>query len=306
MEQFVKLCEIDEVAPGSSKALEIEGRKIALFHVDGAWHALENACPHRGRALSAGQLAAGTVTCPLHGWRFDLHTGSQTGGTGPGVRTYSLRVENDGVFVSLEPASPGTARDDESRVGSSRPVPCLIRYGTMGLVGWFTCANGGKLHRGTRVVVETPRGIEAGEVLTMLPDRAVIPQGQVLRTMTQEDELQERALREKDDSAFQSCRALLRERAIPVELMDVEQLLDGETVLFYFLGELPEDMSGVTDELARLYEARVEFHDFARRVEEGCGPGCGTDEGAGCGSCSAGGCATGGCGTSCAVQEQRP
>jgi hypothetical protein len=224
------------------------------------------------------------------------------------VRTYSLRIENDGVFVAIETAPQGGAQDEGVPIASGNmPAPCLIRYGTMGLVGWFACANGAKLRRGTRVVVQTARGIEAGEVLmTMLPDPAVTPHGQILRAMTQEDELQERALREKDDSAFQSCRALLRERGIPVELMDVEQLLDGETVLFYFLGELPEDMTGVTDELARLYEARVEFHDFARRVEEGCGPGCGTEEGAGCGSCSTDGCTTGGCGTSCAVQEQRP
>ncbi|MBI3465989.1 MAG: hypothetical protein HY000_23490, partial [Planctomycetes bacterium] len=64
---------------------------------------------------------------------------------------------------------------------------------------------------------------------------------------------------------------------IAVELVDAEQLLDGETIIFYFLGEATPALADVNAELAGQYESRIEFRQFMERVEAGCGPGCGTD-----------------------------
>ena len=83
-------------------------------------------------------------------------------------------------------------------------------------------------------------------------------------------------------------------------LVDVEQLFDGETIVFYFLGPADDDepeLAALTGELAALYEAKVQFRRFAETLTQGCGPGCGTESAAGCGSaCSscavAGGCTT--------------
>jgi hypothetical protein len=80
---------------------------------------------------------------------------------------------------------------------------------------------------------------------------------------------------------------------LPAVLMDVEHLFDGQTLLFYFLGEITPELEALTDELAELYELHVQFRRFAEAVTTGCGPGCGTEAATG------GGCTS--CGTGCAV-----
>ena len=74
----------------------------------------------------------------------------------------------------------------------------------------------------------------------------------------------------------------------------VIESFDGQTLVFYFLGETSPELEALTAELADLYEAKVQFRKFAEAVTEGCGPGCGTADAPG------GGCGTS-CGTSCAV-----
>jgi hypothetical protein len=73
--------------------------------------------------------------------------------------------------------------------------------------------------------------------------------------------------------------------------MDVEHLLDGRSLYFYFLGDVTPELDALTAELAERYDAVVRFRQFSETLEAGCGPGCGTEEAAGCGA-SAGGCAT--------------
>jgi hypothetical protein len=82
-------------------------------------------------------------------------------------------------------------------------------------------------------------------------------------------------------------------------LLDVEHLFDGRTLFFYFLGEVPPEVEAMTAELADLYDAQAKFRQFAQMVEEGCGPGCGTDEatGGGCSTCATGCSVAGSCGT---------
>src|SRR5206468_6739923 len=63
----------DEVPPGSSKVVQINERVVAIFNVDGTLHALDNTCPHQGGPLGEGYLEDnGVVSCPWHGWTFDV------------------------------------------------------------------------------------------------------------------------------------------------------------------------------------------------------------------------------------------
>ena len=174
----------------------------------------------------------------------------------------------------------------------------MVRFGAMGYVGRFEARGSIPCTRGTRVVVQTSRGTEVGEVLLgdMLHEpvwQSQPPAGRVLRALTPDDELLERGLREGERRAFEACRQILADRRMPVDLVDAEQLLDGETLVFYFLGEPPPQLAEIKQELASQYEARIEFRQFAERMEAGCGPGCGTDEAVGCGNCGDGGCGVG-------------
>lgn len=174
----------------------------------------------------------------------------------------------------------------------------LVRYGVMGVVERFAAIDGAAYARGTRVVCRTPRGLEAGEVLGAAADPAgrshglSAIRGQILRRIGVEDELLIDRLNRKRDRAFSDCENLLQARGIDAVLVDVEQLFDGETLLFYFLGETTPELDALTAELRETYSTAVEFRQFADTLEHGCGPGCGTEEAAGNGCGTSGGCST--------------
>ena len=75
MPRFVKLATLDELPPGAAKEMEYEGRVYALFNVDGVISAIDGICPHQGGPLADGPVSGTTVTCPWHGWQFDVQTG---------------------------------------------------------------------------------------------------------------------------------------------------------------------------------------------------------------------------------------
>ena len=168
----------------------------------------------------------------------------------------------------------------------------LVRVGLLGQVGRFSSADASAYRRGMRVVCRTARGLETGEVLA----EAEAPQvrdgdGMILRRVTVEDDLLLERLERHRDEAFEACNRLLRERGVPAVLMEVEHLLDGASIYFYFLGEPPAEADAITAELAEAYEAKVQFRRFADTLTEGCGPGCGTEDaengcGATCSTCA--------------------
>ena len=167
----------------------------------------------------------------------------------------------------------------------------------MGLVGRFASLDRVRYPRGARVVVRTVRGLECAEVLTPPEedDAQAEVDGEILRAMTVEDELLAERLASRREEALEACTRLLVERSITAVLLDVEHLLDGRRVYFYFLGEVTPEVEALTSELASAYESAIEFRQFTATLLEGCGPGCGTEEAKGQGGCVS-------C-TSCAVSS---
>ncbi|MBW3596346.1 MAG: hypothetical protein KY475_03615 [Planctomycetes bacterium] len=168
----------------------------------------------------------------------------------------------------------------------------LVRVGLLGHVGRFASAGLSRYRRGARVVCRTARGLEVGEVLAESEDSCNgEADGTLLRPVTVEDDLLLERLQRNRDEAFSACTRLLDERGASAVLMDVEHLLDGSSIYFYFLGEPPAEAASLIEELAEAYEAKVQFRRFADTLTEGCGPGCGTEDaengcGAACGSCA--------------------
>lgn len=75
------------------------GHPVALFHSEEGFHALSNACLHRGGPIGEGNLDGTTVTCPWHGWTYDVRTGRNLGNPAASLRTFEVRVEGDDVLV---------------------------------------------------------------------------------------------------------------------------------------------------------------------------------------------------------------
>jgi nitrite reductase/ring-hydroxylating ferredoxin subunit len=99
MPGFVKMATLEELPPGGSKEVEHEGRIYALFNVAGTIYALDGICPHQGGPLADGAIEGTTVTCPWHGWQFDVCTGKTP--LGPRIKqaVYAVKVEGQDVLV---------------------------------------------------------------------------------------------------------------------------------------------------------------------------------------------------------------
>jgi hypothetical protein len=179
----------------------------------------------------------------------------------------------------------------------------LARVGVMGYVGRFAAVLPLPVSRGSRVICRTGRGLEVAELLGEV-EQVVSGEvdGTVLRKVTSSDDLLLARIEKHRDDAYLACVALLRERQLDVTLMEVEQLFDGQTLVFYFLGETTPELELITGQLAEEYESKVQFRRFARSVVEGCGPDCGTDEGAGC---SLDGCSSCLLANSCAASTEK-
>jgi hypothetical protein len=174
----------------------------------------------------------------------------------------------------------------------------LVKTGLMGMVGRYDAPDFTRYPRDARVICRTDRGLEQGTVICDLEGRdstdespTVHLDGQLLRRVGREDELILTRLDRYRDKAFFACQKLIDERQLPAILVDVEHLFDGESVFFYFLGEVDARLESLTHELGTEYERKVRFKKFAETLANGCGPDCGT---------GATGCGTGGCST-CAV-----
>jgi len=102
MAAFVKVATTGELAPGQAKRVEAGGKRIALFNRDGAYHAIEDTCPHRGGPLSEGQVEGNVVICPWHGAKFNITTGDVLGPPArAGVASFRIRVSGSDVEVEL-------------------------------------------------------------------------------------------------------------------------------------------------------------------------------------------------------------
>lgn len=103
MSRLVKIAHTTDVPPGTGKALETEGRSIALFNVAGTFYAIDNTCTHEGGPLGEGALAGEVVSCPWHNTEFNVRTGAALGPlTEEGVRRFPVKVEGSDVLVELD------------------------------------------------------------------------------------------------------------------------------------------------------------------------------------------------------------
>lgn len=102
MSEFIKVATTEELADEQAKVVELEGQRIALFRVDGAFYAVSDTCTHRGGPLSEGIVEGAEVTCPWHGAKFDLRTGAVLGPPArQGVRSYSVRVTGADIEIEV-------------------------------------------------------------------------------------------------------------------------------------------------------------------------------------------------------------
>ena len=90
-----------DLAPGTGKVVEVGGKTVAVFNCEGTFYAIENTCLHRGGPLGEGSLAGTTVTCPWHGWEYDVTSGACQTNPAVKVQRFDVKVDGDDLLISI-------------------------------------------------------------------------------------------------------------------------------------------------------------------------------------------------------------
>jgi 3-phenylpropionate/trans-cinnamate dioxygenase ferredoxin component len=103
MSSFVKVAAHADLPPGGKKLVEIDGRAVAVFNIDGVFYVIDDICTHDGGPLAEGELIGCEIECPRHGARFDLKTGRPL--CMPAIEpvaVHSVELRGDGIYVATD------------------------------------------------------------------------------------------------------------------------------------------------------------------------------------------------------------
>ena len=98
---WMRIAAVADCPPGEAREIVAADRIIALFNVDGSFYSLDGICPHQGGPLGKGVLRGCVVTCPWHGWQFDVRTGRSLFGTRVAQPAFEVRIEGRDVLVAV-------------------------------------------------------------------------------------------------------------------------------------------------------------------------------------------------------------
>jgi len=145
-----------------------------------------------------------------------------------------------------------------------------VRFKAVGRIYYFE--PGDKVVQcGDKVIVETARGVEFGEVV--LTNRVIdestlsTPLGTIIRVATPNDEERDRQNREKRHDAFKICLEKIKKHNLKMKLVEVEYTFDGSKILFYFTADGRIDFRELVKDLAAEFRVRIELRQIGIRDE---------------------------------------
>ncbi|MFA5867905.1 MAG: stage 0 sporulation family protein [Actinomycetota bacterium] len=136
----------------------------------------------------------------------------------------------------------------------------------------------------TKVIVETARGVEIGDVVAaakdLEPGEVIMPLKKVVRIAAPEDIRKDEANKDKERDAYKIGQDKIRQHGLPMKLVETESLFDGSKLIFYFTAEGRVDFRELVKDLAATFKTRIELRQIGVRDEAksigGLGP-CGRD-----------------------------
>ena len=102
MSEWIRIASAEDCPSGVCVERIAAGRVIALFCVGSEYFALDGVCPHQGGPLGKGKLTGCVVTCPWHGWQFDVRDGQNQLSKTVRQPSFPVKVEAGDVYVELE------------------------------------------------------------------------------------------------------------------------------------------------------------------------------------------------------------
>jgi nitrite reductase (NADH) small subunit/3-phenylpropionate/trans-cinnamate dioxygenase ferredoxin subunit len=101
MSEFVNVGSISDFEQDQGKAIEVNGRLVAIFRKGDRFFAIDDFCPHMGASLAGGYVEGEMVTCPWHAWRFCIRDGTWEDNPRVKVDAFEVRVEEGNVMVKV-------------------------------------------------------------------------------------------------------------------------------------------------------------------------------------------------------------
>jgi nitrite reductase/ring-hydroxylating ferredoxin subunit len=101
MSRSIRVAAVSDVPPGTAKEVMADEQVVALFNVEGTFYAMDGVCPHAGGPLGEGTLRGTIVTCPWHGWQFDVESGENCLNRRMTHKCHVVKVEGGDVFVEV-------------------------------------------------------------------------------------------------------------------------------------------------------------------------------------------------------------
>jgi ferredoxin-nitrite reductase len=126
-EGYREACTMAELRRDGRRAVQLDGRDLAVFLVGEDVRCLDGLCPHEGGPMAEGDVAGGIVTCPWHGWAFHCDDGRSADGQACSLRTYRVKVEDARVFVALPTASASSPSETTEEPGQSLRVIGVVQ-----------------------------------------------------------------------------------------------------------------------------------------------------------------------------------
>lgn len=99
MAELIKVANVGDIPEDEAITVEVAGEQVAVFNVGGTYYAVSNTCPHAGGPLSEGWVDNHEVTCPWHGWSFQLDPAKSD--ESDGLCRYRVVVEDDEIKVEV-------------------------------------------------------------------------------------------------------------------------------------------------------------------------------------------------------------
>ena len=148
----------------------------------------------------------------------------------------------------------------------------VVRHGVMRHLGFFSTSRGETFTRGARVIARTSRGLESGEVLCDSTDQISAElqdakNGQILRRMSSQDELELKKMCEQERREYESCQKRIEELKLAMKLVDLEHLYGGERIIIYYLADGRVDFRELVKVLAGEFQTRIEMRQIGVRDE---------------------------------------
>jgi nitrite reductase/ring-hydroxylating ferredoxin subunit len=116
---------IDEIQDGERKLVEVDGRSIGVFHHKGQWYSVINHCLHRGGPVATGSLVQDTLTCPWHGFQYNVTTGQMLSDPTMKLEMYPVTLQDGEIYITvpeMEASSAKPGAEGQAATAQAKPA----------------------------------------------------------------------------------------------------------------------------------------------------------------------------------------